>query len=606
MGEPFDAKRFLASLSQRPGVYRMFDTDGTVIYVGKARNLKKRVSSYFGSKAHHPKTQALMNRVVNVEVTVTATEPEALLLEFNLIKEHQPRFNVLLRDGKSYPYIKLTKSHKFPRFDFHRGKRQSADRYFGPFPSSGAVRQALGQIHKLFRIRQCSDSYFSHRSRPCLQYQIKRCTAPCVGLINVSDYQKDISNAIRFLTGKNNAVLVDLQNRMDKEAELLNFEIAGQYRDQIASIKDVQARQDVTGIGKKDADVLAVESEAGTYCVAVLMVRGGRMLGSRHFFPKTSAHTEASEVLSAFIAQHYFTQDVPPEILTSTETDDRVLLETALSERAGRAVVIRQHVRGHRRRWLDMAAANATQGLLTHRASNATILRQFESLTELLGLDDIPERIECFDISHTGGQETVASCVLFGPQGAVKSGYRRFNIRDVEPGDDYAAIEQAVTRRYKRLQKNEATMPDLVMIDGGRGQLARATDAMRELQLTDITLLGVAKGQGRKPGREKIFLADTQYPLHLPGDSPALHLIQQIRDEAHRFAITAHRQRRGKAQKQSMLESIPGLGPQRRKALLKAFGGLHGVKRSGIDDLVGVKGISRALAERIYDRLHGG
>jgi len=606
MGEPIDARKFLATLSQRPGVYRMLDDDDTVIYVGKALNLKNRVASYFGNKAHHPKTQALMNRTASIEVTVTATEPEALLLEYNLIKQHQPRFNVLLRDDKSYPFIRLTKSQPFPRFEFHRGKRSTRDRYFGPFPSAGAVRQTLGQLQKLFRIRQCSDSYFSNRSRPCLQYQIKRCTAPCVDLIDKRAYRKDVDNAIRFLTGKNDAVLVDLQQRMDQAAEALQFEVAAQYRDQIASIKDVQAHQVISGAGLKDADALSVATDAGTFCVAVLMVRGGRMLGSRNFFPRTSAHTESGEVLSAFIAQHYFSQDAPPEILADAEIDDRELLEAALTQRAERKVAIRHRVRGHRKRWLDMAAANAAQGLLTHRASNATITRQFESLTELLALDGTPERIECFDISHTSGDETVASCVVFGSQGAVKSAYRRFNIRGVEPGDDYAAIEQAVTRRYRRMQKDEAPLPDLVLIDGGRGQLGKAVAAMRELQLADVMLLGVAKGQGRKPGREKLFLVGATQPLNLPGDSPALHLIQQIRDEAHRFAITAHRQRRGKAQQQSVLESIPGLGPQRRKALLKAFGGLQGVKRSGIDDLVAVKGISRALAERIYDRLHGG
>ena len=605
MDQPFDARKFLATLSQRPGVYRMLDGDDAIIYVGKALNLRKRVSSYFGSKAHHPKTQALMNRTVAVEVTVTETEPEALLLEYNLIKAHQPHFNVLLRDDKSYPYIRLTKSQQFPRFELHRGKRSARDRYFGPFPSSGAVRQTLWQLQKLFRIRQCSDSYFSNRSRPCLQYQIKRCTAPCVGLIDEREYQEDLANAIRFLSGKNDAVLVDLQNRMDQAATSLDFEIAAQYRDQIASIKDVQARQNVAGTGLKDADTLAVEHEAGTFCVTVLMVRGGRMLGSRNYFPKTSAHTEVKEVLSAFIAQHYCSQEPPPEILVSVAIDDRELLEAALSKRVGRGVAIRRHVRGHRRRWLDMAATNAKQGLLTHRASNATLARQFESLTELLCFDAVPERIECFDISHTGGNETVASCVVFGPQGAMKSAYRRFNIHGIEPGDDYAAIEQAVTRRYRRLQKSEAMMPDLIVIDGGRGQLGKTINALRELQLNDIALLGVAKGQGRKAGREKLFLAGAKQPLRLSGDSPALHLIQQIRDEAHRFAITAHRQRRGKAQQRSVLDSIPGLGPQRRKALLKAFGGLQAIRRSGIDDLAGVKGISRALAERIYHQLHG-
>lgn len=606
MTASFDSRKFLSSLSQRPGVYRMLDQENAIIYVGKARNLQKRVATYFGSKAHHPKTQALMLRTVDIEVTVTTSEPEALLLEYNLIKEHQPRFNVLLRDDKSYPFIKLTKSQQFPRFEFHRGKRSSQDRFFGPFPSAGAVRQTLGQLQKLFRVRQCSDSYFDNRSRPCLQYQIKRCTAPCVGLIDEREYRRDVENAIRFLSGKNDAVLIDLQSRMDCAADGLNFETAAQYRDQIASIKDVQARQVISGAGMKDADALAVKCEAGTFCVAVLMVRGGRMLGSRTFFPKTSAHTETNEVLSAFIAQHYFSQEAPPEILVTTEIDDRELLESALAEYAGRGVAIRRRVRGHRKRWLEMATTNAIQGLATHRAANATIGRQFHSLAELLALDDIPERIECFDISHTGGDETVASCVVFGQQGPVKSAYRRFNIRDVEPGDDYAAIEQAVTRRYRRARKADVPMPDLVMIDGGLGQLGRALDAMRELQIADVPLLAVAKGQGRKPGRERIFLVGKPQPLQLPGDSAALHLIQQIRDEAHRFAITAHRQRRGKAQQRSALESIPGLGPQRRKALLKAFGGLQGVRRSGVDDLINVKGISRALAERIYAHLHGG
>ena len=606
MDESFDAKKFLATLSRRPGVYRMLDGEGTVLYVGKARNLKNRVASYFGSKAHHPKTQALMNHTVDIEVTVTATEPEALLLEFNLIKEHQPRYNVLLRDDKSYPYIRLTKSQRFPRFEFHRGKQSAQDRYFGPFPSAGAVRQTLGQLQKLFRVRQCSDSYFRHRSRPCLQHQIKRCTAPCVGLIDQDDYRRDVDNAILFLSGRNEAVLEDLQNRMDRAAAALNYETAAEYRDQIASIKDVQARQVVSGTRMKDADALSVVSEAGTFCVAILMVRAGRMLGSRNYFPKTAAHTEAGEVLSAFIAQHYFSRKAPPEILVNTGIDDEDLLTAALTQHADRNVSIRRWVRGHRKRWVDMAATNAAQGLKTHNAVNATIGRQFESLAALLGLDEIPERIECFDISHTGGAESVAACVVFGPQGPVKSAYRRFNIRGIESGDDYAAIEQAVMRRYRRVQKEEAPLPDLVLIDGGRGQLGKASDSMQELQLSDVSLLGVAKGRGRKPGREKLFVAGHEQPLRLDGDSPALHLIQQIRDEAHRFAITGHRQRRGKAQQQSVLESIPGLGPQRRKALLKAFGGLQGVKRSGVDDLVAVKGISRALAERIYAHLHGG
>lgn len=604
MDESFDAKRFLATLSPGPGVYRMLDESGTVIYVGKARNLRRRVASYFGSKAHHPKTQALMNRAVDVQVTVTETETEALLLEYNLIKEHQPRFNVLLRDGKSYPYIKLTVKQEFPRFEFHRGPRSPQHRYFGPFPSAGAVRQTLGQLQKLFRVRQCADSYFANRSRACLQHQIRRCTAPCVGLIDAAEYRTDVDNAVRFLSGRNDAVLVDLQARMDRAAAALQYERAALYRDQIAAIKDVQGRQVVAGGRIRDADVLAAVCLTGTWCIAVLMIRNGRMLGSRTFFPKTSAHTEAGEVLSAFVAQHYFAQEAPPEIIVATAIDDQALLEAALSERSGRRVRIRARVRGHRRRWLEMAAANAEQGLKTWQATNATYSRRYESLADLLGFDDLPERIECFDISHTGGQDAVASCVVFGPQGALKSDYRRFNISGVEPGDDYAAIEQAVTRRYRRVRKGEAPVPDLVLIDGGRGQLSKAIAVMQGLQLGDVRLVGVAKGQGRKPGRERLFIAGADRPLQVSADAPALHLVQQIRDEAHRFAITAHRQRRTRTQQGSVLDAIPGLGPQRRKALLKAFGGMQGLKRSGIDDLVAVKGISRGLAERIYHRLH--
>jgi excinuclease ABC subunit C len=606
MAAKFDTEQFLKTLSHRPGVYRMLDACDNVIYVGKARDLKKRVSSYFGSKAFHPRTQALMNKTGRVEVTVTGTEQEALLLEYNLIKEHQPRFNVLLRDGKSYPYIHVTLEQEFPRFEFHRGARDSRSRYFGPFPSAGAVRQTLGQLHKLFQIRQCRDSFFSNRSRPCLQYQIKRCSAPCVNFIDADAYRRDVDNAVLFLSGKNDAVLSDLMARMDHAAEDLNYEQAAQYRDQIAAIKNIQADQVVSGSRMKDADVLAVHLEHGVCCVAVVMIRGGRMLGSRNFFPRTVAHTEAGEILSAFIVQHYFNLSAPAEILVNAAVEERELLEEVLGERVGHKIAIRHNVRGHRRRWLEIAASNAAQGLAGHRAENASLQAQLESLTDLLSLDEVPERIECFDISHTGGEETVASCVVFGRNGAVKSEYRRFNIKGVPAGDDYAAIAQAAQRRYLRVKRGEAPLPDLIIVDGGRGQLAKASEVMEELQLGDIQLIGIAKGQGRKAGREKIYLPGNDRPVALAPDSAAMHLLQQIRDEAHRFAITGHRQRRGKAKQASALESIPGLGPARRKALLRQFGGLQGVKRSGVDDLAKVHGISRAMAVRIYARFHGG
>jgi excinuclease ABC subunit C len=584
----------------------MLDARDNVIYVGKARDLKKRVTTYFGSKAFQPKTQALMNNTLRVEVTVTGTEQEALLLEYNLIKEHRPRFNVLLRDGKSYPYIRVTLEQAFPRFEFHRGARNSRSRYFGPFPSAGAVRQTLGQLQKLFLVRQCRDSFYSNRSRPCLQYQIKRCSAPCVGLIDEKPYRKDVDNAVRFLSGKNDAVLADLQNRMDRAAEDLNYEHAAQYRDQIAAIKKIQAGQVVSGSRMKDADVLSAHLQHGVCCVTVLMIRGGRMLGSRNFYPRISAHTEIAEVLSAFIVQHYFSQAAPAEILVNAAVDEHALLEQVLGERVGYKLAIRWNVRGHRRRWLEIAASTAQQGLASHQAANAGLDAQLQSLTDLLGLDDIPERIECFDISHTSGDQTVASCVVFGRSGAIKSDYRRFNIRGITAGDDYAAMAQAAERRYLRVKQGEAPIPDLIMIDGGRGQLARAAEVLDELQLGDSQLISVAKGQGRKAGREKIYANGEDQPVAVPADSAAMHLIQQIRDEAHRFAITGHRQRRGKAKRTSVLESIPGLGPGRRKALLRQFGGLQGVKRSGIEDLAKVRGISKALAQRIYDRFHGG
>jgi excinuclease ABC subunit C len=606
MTAEFDAQQFLATLSHRPGVYRMLDARDKVIYVGKAKNLKKRVTTYFGSKAFQPKTQALMNHTARVEVTVTGTEQEALLLEYNLIKEHRPRFNVLLRDGKSYPYIHVSLEQEFPRFEFHRGARNSRSRYFGPFPSAGAVRQTLGQLQKLFLVRQCSDSFFSNRSRPCLQYQIKRCSAPCVNLIDKKAYARDVENAVRFLSGKNDAVLSDLQSRMDCAADDLNYERAAQYRDQIAAIKKIQAGQVVSGTRMKNSDVLAAHLEHGLCCVTVVMIRGGRMLGSRNYYPKVTAHTEASEVLATFIVHHYFSQAAPSEILVSSAVEGHELLDQVLGERVGYKVAIRWNVRGHRRRWLEMAKSNAQQGLLSHRAAKAGLAEQFESLTVLLGLDDIPERIECFDISHTGGDETVASCVVFGPSGPLKSDYRRYNIGDITGGDDYSAIAQVVERRYLRVRQGEAPVPDLIMIDGGRGQLTAAASILDELQLGDVPLFSVAKGQGRKPGREKIYAKGCDQPLRVLGESAAMHLIQQIRDEAHRFAITGHRQRRGKAKQASALESIPGLGPGRRKALLRQFGGLQGVKRSGIDDLAKVRGISRAMAERIYEQFHGG
>jgi len=601
----FDHEKFLDSLTSRPGVYRMLDSGGNVLYVGKARNLRRRVSSYFGSRAHHPKTQALMVHTVRVEVTVTSSEQEALLLEFNLIKAHQPRFNVVLRDGKSYPYIYVSTDQAFPRFAFHRGARKGKGRYFGPYPGAGAVRQALGQLQKLFRTRPCEDSFFRHRTRPCLQHQIGRCSAPCVGLIDESDYAQDVHNAILFLEGRNDAVLTDLLRRMDECASARDYERAAVYRDQVAAVRAIQAQQVVAGARGGDVDVLATAQDGPVLCVAVIMIRNGRMLGSRNFFPRSAVAAEPGETLAAFIVQHYFDQAAPAEILTSGAVDDEALLEGALTERNRRRVAIRQRVRGDRRRWIAMAAENARQGAALRRAAGSSHRRQWDTLSELLQLDETPERFECFDISHTAGEGAMASCVVFSPEGPLKSAYRRFRIRESGAGDDCAAIGEAVRRRYTRIRKGEAPMPDLVIVDGGRGQVGAAVSTLEELQLSDIRVIGVAKGQGRRPGREKIHRPGQKDPLALAPDSPALHLIQQARDEAHRFAITGHRHGRARSRRNSALESIKGLGPAKRRLLLKQFGGLRGIRRAGIDDLSRVPGISRPLAERIFDYLHG-
>lgn len=602
----FDPKRFLATLTNRPGVYRMLDSNGQVLYVGKARDLKRRVSSYFGAKAHHPKTQALMRVVDRVEVTVTASEQEALLLEYTQIKAHAPRYNVLYRDDKSYPYIRVTTHQEFPRFEFHRGSRRAPGRYFGPYPSAGNLRDVLGQLQKLFRVRQCRDSFFANRSRPCLQHQIHRCTAPCVELVSEADYARDVENAMRFLSGRNEQVLDDLVGRMEAAADALDFEGAARIRDQIAAVRQVQATQIVAGKQARDLDVIAAHSEAGVHCVALLMIRAGRVLGSRALFPKAAGAPDPAELIEAFIAQHYFVQPAPAEVLVTASLEHAELLSQVLTERAERRVAIRHRVRGTRRRWLEMATENARESARLRLAANAGLGKQFDALGEALGLEATPERIECFDISHTGGEGTVASCVVWNTQGALKSDYRRFNIREAGEGDDYGAMTEVVRRRYLRVQRGEAPVPDLVLIDGGPGQLRAAHAALEELQFQDLPLVGVAKGAGRKAGREQLYRLGTDLPLRLAADSPALHLVQQVRDEAHRFAITGHRQRRGQARQGSALDQVAGVGPQRRRALLQRFGGLQGLKRANVEDLASVHGISRDLAQRIFDFFHGG
>ncbi|MGH8194764.1 MAG: excinuclease ABC subunit UvrC, partial [Woeseiaceae bacterium] len=549
----FDPIAFVRSLTHRPGVYRMLNAKGKVIYVGKARDLRKRVSSYFQRAHTDAKTAAMLKSVADVEVTVTNTEADALILEYNLIKRHRPRFNVVLRDDKSYPYIYVT-DDPYPRIEFHRGARTGKGRYFGPYPNAGAVRKTVNELQKLFLIRDCEDSFFTNRTRPCLQYQIKRCTAPCVDLIDRDNYRADIDAAILFLEGRNRSVIDTFVRRMERAAENQDYELAARYRDQIGRIKKVEAEQSISRNNAKDLDVIAAASRPGIHCVTVLFIRNGALLGSRNHFPKVSGEPGLSEMLNGFVSQYYLGREAPGEIVIEATIEDRELLEQSLAERSGHKVAIKHKVRGDRQRWLQMARTNADQGLKSQLASNATIERQFTSLAEVLGLESVPERIECFDVSHTSGEATVASCVVFNRSGPLKSDYRRFNLSPAAAGDDYAAISEALRRRYTRVKKGEVPMPDVLFVDGGKGQLAEAMTVLDELELDWLQVVGVAKGRARRPGQEQLFLAGQNTPTILPPDSAALLLIQQIRDEAHRFAITGHRQRRAKARTTSSLE----------------------------------------------------
>ncbi len=601
----FDAKVFVDSLPGRPGVYRMLDGEGQILYVGKARNLKARVSSYFQPSNVQPKVQALIAKTVNMEVTITNSETEALLLEYNLIKKHRPRFNVVLRDDKSFPYLHLENSHEFPRLNFYRGSRKEPGKYFGPYPSAGAVRDTLQQLQKLFRIRNCDDTYFANRSRPCLQYQIQRCTAPCVGLVSKEHYARDVGAAIKVLEGRNDEVSEDLGRRMEAAAERLEFEEAAQLRDQLAKLKVIQAQQIVTAGADHDADVIAIAAANGEYCVALMFVRAGRSLGSTTFFPK-APFAELPEVLAAFVMQYYLERDAPAEIIVEQDFDEMQLLESTLAERLSHKVRISASVRGIRARWLEMTRNNAEQALTMRRLARAGVESSLEDLRDAFDLEEAPNRLECFDISHTGGTDTVASCVVFGVEGPLKNDYRRFNISGIQPGDDYAAMYQALTRRYKRIRDGEIIKPDVLLIDGGKGQLAEAAKVLDELGVEGITLIGVAKGVDRRAGQEQLFLLGQDTPTILAPDSRALHLIQRVRDEAHRFAIAGHRRKRAKRHSQSILETIPGLGPVKRRELLKQFGGLQGILRAGIDDFIQVRGLGRELAQVIYEHLHPG
>jgi excinuclease ABC subunit C len=601
--QPFDPKSFVATLPTRPGVYRMLDEAGTVLYVGKARNLKARVGSYFRGDQVTPKIVAMLRHLAGIEVTVTASETDALLLEYNLIKKHRPRFNVILRDDKSFPYLHLTTTQEFPRLSFYRGGRRQPGRYFGPYPSSFAVRETLHQLQKIFRLRSCEDSYFENRSRPCLQYQIHRCSAPCVSLISAAEYAVDVEAAARVLTGRNDEVAAELGARMESAADTLQFEKAASLRDQLAALKAIQAQQIVSAGPESDCDVVAVASAGGEHAVAVMFVRGGRNLGTSTFLPRASL-AETDEVLASFLPQYYLAREAPPQIIVGSEVEDAELLAATLSARGGHRVDIQRPQRGLKRRWVEMTHENALAALKMRAASQASITAGLAAIAQALGLPSPPQRIECFDVSHTSGESTVASCVVFGPEGPRKSEYRRFNIAGLEPGDDYGAMRQALTRRYRRIKAGEAPVPDLLLIDGGPGQLAQAAAVLSELEVPVPAVVGVAKGPDRRPGQERLFLLGRDAPTILSADSRALHAIQRVRDEAHRFALAGHRGRRAKTRASSILEDVPGLGPGRRRELLKRFGGLQGVTKAGVEDLAMVRGISRRLAEAIYEHLH--
>jgi excinuclease ABC subunit C len=544
----------------------------------------------------------MVAQIANIEVTVTRTEGEALLLEAQLIKSLRPRYNILLRDDKSYPYIYLSAGEDYPRMGFHRGAKTGKGRYFGPFPSAYAVRESLNLMQKLFLVRQCENSYFRNRSRPCLQYQIKRCSAPCVGLIDAADYQSSVRHAAMFLDGKSSEVLEELGGNMEHASAQLEFEKAARVRDQIATLKRIQAQHYVQG-ASADLDVLSCKINSGVACVSILFFRNGVSLGSRDFFPKLGIDANESQVLTAFIAQFYLDRPAPRELIVSHCPDDAELLADVLSGQSGHTVEIKDSVRAERARFLELAQKNADAALAMHLASNRTMGERFEALRELLDIGEMPQRLECFDISHTMGEATVASCVVFGPEGPEKSQYRRFNIAGIEPGDDYAAMRQVLERRYRRQQASEGLLPDVLLIDGGKGQVKQAQEVLADLGITGVLIVGVAKGAERRAGHETLIVGEKTL---WPGpESAALHLIQSVRDEAHRFAITGHRQRRQKAREKSRLEEIGGIGAKRRAALLKHFGGIIGVAAAGAEELAKVKGVSRELAERIYAAFHG-
>ncbi|MEH6456262.1 MAG: excinuclease ABC subunit UvrC [Cocleimonas sp.] len=639
--QSFDSVTFLKTVPHKPGVYRMISVDEKILYVGKAKDLKSRVSSYFRDNIANSRTYSMVKQICDVQITITATEAEALLLESNLIKKHQPRYNILLRDDKSYPNIYLSKD-QFPRLSFHRGAKKAKGQYFGPYPSAGAVRETLSLLQKLFQVRQCENSYYSNRSRPCLQFQIKRCTAPCTNEITEKEYQQGVAHTVKFLQGKSQQVIDELVQQMDHAATKLEFEQAAAHRDKIEQLRKISQQQSISSDGQSNVDVIALQFASNVASVQVLTIRNGNNLGNKNFFPKlpkmyetlkgedsfSAENTEEDSsktmivdskesnpeesILSSFLAQYYMSREIPNEVLLSHLPEDSKILQEMLTLKAERKVILSYRLRGDRVRWVEMATRNAQHALATHLASKAGIQKRVLALQEELSLDYIPARMECFDISHTMGEATVASCVVFGLEGPIKSEYRRYNITDIVGGDDYGAMKQVLQRRFKKVidknNKEEGKLPDILFIDGGKGQVTQAVDVLSDLQISGVDIIGVTKGEGRRQDMDKLTIlsenTNKKEDLFLPAHSSALHLVQQIRDEAHRFAISGHRQRRQKTRNTSPLEGIAGLGPKRRQDLLKQFGGIRAITGASADELSKVNGISAKLAEKIYDMFH--
>lgn len=602
--DAFDTKAFLKTLKQGPGVYQMFDERGDILYVGKARNLKNRVSSYFSGRAKDAKTQALVSRIDSIQVTLTHTEAEALILEHNLIKDQSPPYNILLKDDKSYPYIRVSDG-EWPRVAFHRGAKRFGGQYFGPYPNSYAAREAMVLLQKVFKVRQCEDSFFRNRSRPCLQYQIERCTGPCVGLVSKQDYDRDVERTLRFLRGENEELVSSLVLEMQTAAERQDYEKAAALRDSVAQLREIQAEQGIeSGSGNLDVVSAAVAGDAA--CVHTIFVRQGRVIASRSWYPKPALAQSPLEVIADFLPQYYLLgeeRNPPAEIVVAEHFEMDEAFEQALVQTSGRRIRLTVPRQGRKRNWLDLASRTAEQNLAGKLAAGAAHQKRLQDLADALGVEQL-SRIECFDISHHAGSETVASCVVFGTEGAIKSDYRKFNIENIQGGDDYAAMEQALRRRFKRMKKGEGQMSDLLVIDGGKGQLRQAIEVLDSLEIDQISVLGVAKGPTRKSGWEKLYFGREMQELSLESHSPAFHLLQQVRDEAHRFAVAGHTARKNKRIQGSPLDEIAGVGAKRKKALLHHFGGLQGIKSAGVADLTRVEGINRRLAEDIYSHFH--